>query len=85
MARSANRALSIGPTSSKWISRSRSLAHAYLKAYIESLEFDVYEFEDLEDEDWEEYMRLNKVRLNLPVCVRWVLSTDPYCISPSSY
>jgi hypothetical protein len=58
----ANRPLAIGACSNNWVSSSRSLAHKFLKTYIESLEFDVHEFEDADDQEWKDYIFFNKVR-----------------------
>lgn len=57
----ANRPLAIGTSSDSWISSSRSLAHKFLKTYIEGLEFDVHEFEDVDDQEWKDYIFFNKV------------------------
>jgi coproporphyrinogen III oxidase-like Fe-S oxidoreductase len=69
----ANRNLAIGTSSNKWISSSRSIAHKYLKTYIESLDFTICEFEDLKDEEWKEYVMLNKVR-----SVTYPTTVDPH-------
>ena len=61
----ANRPLAIGTSSNSWISSSRALGHKVLKAYIENLEFDVHEFEDVDDQEWKDYLFFNKVRCPL--------------------